>query len=134
MNSRKFIRQKTRSGKEKILARNVPHDGIPVAQEGGSSPRGFPPNNIVPLYHGGHPHTRAAVFHSALNSHYFAQRPDKNLRTMCYFGWKRQRNVQLGTGFHGLIHSKIETVRRDIARLALLRIQYPFRWDSDDNR
>src|SRR5438477_6655319 len=44
--------------------------------------RAASPDNIVSFNHRGHAHPRAAVFHSALDTHHFAQGSDKHLRTM----------------------------------------------------
>ena len=108
--------------------------GLVPAQKSASSPSRFSAKYIIPFDHRGHTHPRIAVFHSALNTHHFAQGSDQDLRTMRYLRWERQRDVQLRAGFHVLIHNKVKTTSRDISSLALLRIQRPFRGDSDNDR
>src|SRR5207302_1358724 len=69
--------------------------GHAPAQETRSGSRGFPADNIVSFNHRGHAHPRAAVFHSALDTHHFAQGSDKHLRTMRDLRGKCQGDVQL---------------------------------------
>jgi hypothetical protein len=53
--------------------------GYALTWEKRSGSRGFPADNVVPFNHRGHAHPGTAVFHSALDTHHFAQGSDKNL-------------------------------------------------------
>jgi hypothetical protein len=81
MNSRTFpvrIKRWTRK-REEILANRSARRGYAPAWEKRSGSRGFPADNVVPFNHRGHAHPCTAVFHSALDTHHFAQGSDKNL-------------------------------------------------------
>src|SRR6266550_1248523 len=80
---------------ERTLRRLSGWLGYAPAQETRSGSRGFPADNIVSFNHRGHAHPRAAVFHSALDTHYFAQGSDKHLRTMGDLRGQGQGDVQL---------------------------------------
>src|SRR5258708_3341950 len=98
----------------------------------GSCSGSFPANDIVSFNHCGNSHTSIAVFHPALDSYYFAQGSDENLRTIRYLRGKRHCYVQMRTRLQILIYNKIEAAGGNIAGLSLLRIRQPFRRDPDD--
>src|SRR5271169_3378229 len=77
------------------------------------------PDNVIAFNYSRYSHALLSVLQPPFHAHHFSLRSNENIRSMCNLPWKCKRQIQVTARFQIAVHHKIQSLRRDVARLSL---------------